>query len=223
MIRTLWNDYLVGTPFERALLVRRRSAAWLQAGIIFVHIPKAAGTSLSHMLYGRFLGHLRAADVKRWSSPAVRRLPLLAVTRNPWDRLVSAYRFVKRGAGLGPNAGAVWRPELYHGPKFETFERFVGEWLPGRDLEKLDFVFQPQSAFVFDSNGRNLVEHIGRFEDLEPTWHFLEARLPGLRRFPRSNHSGVPVNYRTFYTPRLVDQVQSIYSDDIKRFGYSFE
>jgi len=223
MFRTFWNDCLIGTPVERALLVRRRSAVWLRVGIVFVHIPKAAGTSLSQLLYGRFLGHLRAADVKRWGSPAVRRLPLIAVTRNPWDRLVSAYRFVTRGGGVGPNAGAVWRPERYQGAQFETFERFAADWLSRRDIKKLDFVFQPQSTFVFDAKGRNLVEHVGRFEDLEPTWSFLEARLPGLPPFARSNRSGPAIDYRTFYTPKLVDLVESIYSEDIERFGYSFE
>ena len=223
MIRTLWYDYLVGTPVERALLVRRRSAAWLSAGVVFVHIPKAAGTSLSEALYGRFLGHLKARDIRRFGSRAVNALPFVAVTRNPWDRLVSAYRFATRGTGIGDRAGAIWRPEQYQVAAFESFETFVRDWLAPRDPTKLDFVFQPQWTFVFAADGTNLVQHVGRFEQLEATYDFLRKRLRQMAPMPQANRSGPAVDYRSFYTPELVDLVGSIYSQDVSRFGYSFE
>lgn len=214
---------MIGTPIERALLVRRRSDMWLQAGVVFIHIPKAAGTSISQALYGRFLGHLRAVDVERWGSPTVRSLPRLAVTRNPWDRLVSAYRFVRRGSGVGPNAAGVWRAEQYRLPEFDTFEGFVREWLARRDPRKLDFVFQPQWPFVYDSHGRSLVQHVGRLEDLGSTYAFIKATVPAFSSIPTSNASGDAVQFRAFYTPVLADLVGSIYSEDVERFGYSFE
>jgi hypothetical protein len=224
LIRTLWNDHLIGTPLERALLVRRRSPDWLRAGVVFIHVPKAAGTSISEALYGRFLGHVRAADVKRWASPAVRSLPFVGVTRNPWDRLVSAYRFVRRGGGVGgANAGGVWRPEQYQIPQFETFERFITEWLSRRDPKKLDYVFQPQSQFLCDDKGGIIVDHLGRFEDLESTSDYLRQALPTLSPISQSNRSGAPVDYRGFYTPKLADLAGSIYREDVARFGYSFE
>lgn len=224
MIGTLWNDHMIGTPIERALLVRRRSRDWLRAGVVFIHIPKAAGTSISEELYGRFLGHISAADVKRWSSPAVTSLPFVAVTRNPWDRLVSAYRFIKSGAGLGGiSPGAVWRPEQYAIPEFDSFERFLRDWLQNRDLRKLDFVFQPQSPFVCDAQGEITVDHVGRFEDLASTFSLLNSISPGAVRTVMSNRSGSAVDYRTFYTRELAEIVASLYDEDIARFGYIFD
>ena len=219
----IWNDHLVGTPLERALLVRRRSRIWRRAGIVLIHVPKAAGTSLSQALYGRFLGHVRAADVKRWAPRAVQSLPMLAVARNPWDRLVSAYRFVKRGSGTGPNAGGVWRPEQYQGPQFETFERFVTEWLASRDPRELDLVFQPQSQFVFARDGQILVDHVGRFENLEASYAWLREKRPDIAPLAQSNVSGERVDYRGFYTPALAELVGKIYADDARIFGYTFE
>jgi hypothetical protein len=216
--------YRIPDGFQRAVLVRRRQPIWLRTGIVFIHIPKAAGTAVNESLYGRFMGHVHATDIERWGSEELKALPSFAVTRNPWDRLVSAYRFVTRGHGVGgPNAGRVRRADRYRVPEFETFGTFVTEWLRGKDLRRLDVAFQPQCDFVCDSHGAVLVDHVGRLEDLEPTFAFLRERLPELRPISESNRSGDKVDYRDFYTPDLADLVGSIYSNDVMKFGYSFD
>ena len=214
--------YRLPEGLQRAVLVRRRSPAWLKAGIVFIHIPKAAGTSISEALYGRFMGHVRASDVERWGSSDVRKLPSFAITRNPWDRLVSAFRFARRGTGIGPNAGGVWQSEQYRIPEFETFERFVTDWLAVRDPNDLDPIFQPQARFVCDRHGNVLVDHLGRVEDLASTHEYLLAKVSRLPPFASANRSGERIDYRTFYTPQLAEQVAAIYADDVSRFGYSF-
>lgn len=215
--------YYLPQPFQRAVLVRRRTPIWLSAGTIFIHIPKAAGTSISEALYGRFVGHVRATDIVRWGSPKLTTLPRFAITRNPWDRLVSAYRFVTRGGGIGgAYAGQVWRAGRYRTPQFETFERFVIEWLAPRDLRTLDVAFQPQSLFVCDEEGSVIVDGIGRYEDLAESQDFLRELVPGLPEMAESNRSGARIDYRSFYTPELVDLVGSIYTTDVERFGYGF-
>jgi chondroitin 4-sulfotransferase 11 len=224
VIHIVRDRYLRGTSIEQMLLVKRRSLLWLRTGIAFIHVPKAAGTSISHALYGRFTGHVRAVDVLRWGSSAVNSLPRVAVVRNPWDRLVSAYRFIKRGGGVGgPDAGGVWRPEQYQIPEFETFERFVNDWLAPRNPRTLDFVFQPQSDFFCDKRGQVAVDHLGRFEDIENTHAYLREKVPTLPPLRRSNRSGEPVDYRTFYTPELADRIRKIYTEDIELLGYNFD
>ena len=210
-------------PLRRALLVRRRAQYWLRAGIVFIHVPRAAGTSFNEALYGRFMGHPRATDVQRWAPAAVRALPSFSVTRNPWDRLFSAYRFARRGEGVGESYRAgMWRPHLYRGPEFESFERFVREWLAPRDVTKLDGVFQPQSLFLCDRNRKLLVDHAGRLEDLGPTYAFIERHVGAIAPLARANRSGDAVDYRDHYSPALAKLVGDIYRDDIERFGYDF-
>ncbi|HET9810617.1 MAG TPA: sulfotransferase family 2 domain-containing protein [Sphingomicrobium sp.] len=209
---------------QRAMLVRARAPAWLDAGVLFVHIPKAAGTSISLALYDRFLGHVRASDVRKWGSASVRALPRFAVTRNPWDRLVSAWRFAARGSGIGGGFQAgIWRPEQYRVSEFETFERFVTDWLAKRDVSRLDPVFQPQSLFVRDRDGKIIVDHLGKVEDLGPTLDFLERTVGTRPALGRSNRSGEPVAYRDHYTPDLAAMVGQIYAGDIDLLGYEFE
>jgi chondroitin 4-sulfotransferase 11 len=216
--------YRLPEEFQRAVLVRRRQAEWVRAGLVFIHIPKVAGTAFNEALYGRFMGHVHASDIERWGSAELKALPAFAVTRNPWDRLVSAYRFAKRGAGLGgPHAGRVRRAKQYRRPEFDTFETFVTKWLAPRDLRNLDVVFQPQSPFVCDDGGNIIVSHLGRFENLGPTFSFVRKFVPNLPELEKSNLSGESVDYRTFYNRSLIDLVGSIYEEDVRRFNYTFE
>jgi hypothetical protein len=202
--------YRLPESINRAILVRRRQAAWLKAGIVFIHVPKAAGTTISEALYGQFMGHVWAADLEHWGSRAIRALARFAIVRNPWDRVVSAYRFEKGWGGAGI-------------PEFETFESFLTRWLKLRDPRKLNFVHQPQWRFIYDAGGRCLVDHTGRFEDLDATICYLRDLVPHLPDIGHSNPSGAPVDYREFYTPQLAEIVASIYADDVALFGYRFD
>ncbi|MDT9598891.1 sulfotransferase family 2 domain-containing protein [Sphingosinicella rhizophila] len=207
---------------RRAVLVRRRARLWLRAGIVFVHVPKAAGTSINLALYGRFVGHPHASDICRWAPSEVRALPLFSVVRNPWDRLVSAYRFVRRGVGIGEARAGIWKSERYQVPEFRSFEIFVKDWLARRDIVRLDGVFRPQWLFVCDSDRKPLPEHIGRLEDLAPTYDFIRQNLGAAPHFAHTNLSGEAVDYRKLYTPDLVRQVGDLYAEDISIFRYDF-
>ena len=208
---------------RRALLVRRRARYWQEAGIVFIHVPKAAGTSINEALYGRFMGHAHALDVVRWAPPYVKALPRFSVTRNPWSRLVSAWRFARQGRGVGETYRAgMWRAERYRVPEFETFERFVKEWLAPREITRLDGVFQPQWMFLCDRRGALLVDHVGMLEDLGPTLEFVGRMRGETLQIRRANRSGEAVDYRSLYTPELANIVGDIYRDDVRKFGYDF-
>ena len=208
--------------FRFAVLARQRAPLWRKAGIVFVHVPKVAGTSINLALYGQWMGHARARDVQRWAPEEVKKLPRFAMTRNPWERLVSAYRFVTRGRGIGGGFQATpWRPERYHVPEFETFERFVTEWLVKSHIW-VDPVFQPQSSWICDPGGNILVDHVGRLEDLEPTLDFLRQHLGIAPNIGEGNRSGERVDYKSFYTPELARLVGEVYYTDVAIFGYQF-
>jgi hypothetical protein len=169
------------------------------------------------------MGHPFARDVKRWAPADVKSLPIFGVTRNPWDRLVSAWRFARLGSGVGETYRAgMWKPERYRVPEFETFDRFVNEWLAPRDVTKLDGVFQPQSMFLCDREGGLLVDHVGKLEDLAPTLEFVSQVRGRPLRLAQANRSGESVDYRRFYSPDLVDLVERIYPSDVRLFGYEF-
>lgn len=215
--------YHLPESFQRAVLVRRRQPIWIRAGIVFIHVPKAAGTSVNQALYGQFMGHVHASDIQRWGSARLNALPSVAITRNPWDRLVSAYRFAKLGRGIGGKVQAgVRNPRQYQVPAFANFDSFVTQWLAQRDVARLDGIFQPQWPFVCNEDGRTLVDHLGRIEDLPPTLEFIRAASGSAVQLEWSNRSGDANDYRDFYTPDLARLVGQIYRRDVELFGYEF-
>ena len=206
------------------LLIERRLRHWHRAGIIFVHVPKAAGTSVNLALYGRFMGHVKAVHIKRMAPRTFHELPSFAIVRNPWSRLISSYRFVKANSSQSnPTLVAgVHNPKQYDIPAFRGFESFVEEWLVHQPLDSLDYVFRPQLPFVADENGNILVSHLGRIECLKATEEFVEEITGREISFGQHNRTGLAADYKSYYTPKLVGLVKHLYRRDVEAFDYEF-
>ncbi|SFM82651.1 sulfotransferase family 2 domain-containing protein [Marinobacter pelagius] len=208
--------------FKERLNIYRRYPHWSHLNCIFVHVPKAAGTSVNKALYGRTLGHYSAAEIQRTFPNLYGRAFTFSLVRNPWDRVLSAYRFacVGRTDSMG-----VHKPEQYRIPEFESFERFLCEWLPKQDVEKLDYIFRPQWMFVCDDSGEVMVDHLGRVEALDETVDVLGQKLGKPILINNENSTGSPKrDFRNAYTrPEMVEVVRAIYLRDIELFGYEFE
>lgn len=208
---------------RHAVLVKRRTRHFRNVGVVFIHIPKAAGSSVNEALYGQFMGHYSAELFMRMASAEIKKLPRFAIARNPWSRVVSAYRFAKLGAGMGGHVTAgIRNAAQYQIPEFDSFERFVKEWLPRQNLEKTDGVFRLQTSYILNLQGDLLVDHVGRLEDLAPTLLWLKNNIPTPISIPRSNLSGEPVHYRELYSHDTAEIVKHLYQKDISFFNYQF-
>jgi len=64
---------------------------------VFVHIPKNAGQSIGHALYGMTIHHERAADLRKGRKDAYSNAFSFAVVRDPVSRFKSAYSYLKQG------------------------------------------------------------------------------------------------------------------------------
>ena len=183
----LYRSYMPTTARE-AIMARRRAAIWQQHGVIFIHVPKCAGSSVNDALYGRFMGHIPADVIARFCDARTAAIPSFALLRDPVARAVSAYRFVQAGSGTGPGVTAQVRaPERYQIPEFESLDRFAQEWLPRQDLRKVDPVFRTQTSYVCDAAGKVLVEHLGRVEDMTATTEWLSELLGRTVEIGRTN------------------------------------
>lgn len=186
---------------------RRRERHYLAAGVVFLHVPKAAGSAISQALYGTRLGHPTAGEVAEFSARAWRELPRFAVIRDPFSRLASAYRYVVSG---GTREGAVRFRRVYREPAFRTFEAFVKEWLPSVDLMDQDVVFWPQCHFL------------SREGQLDPTIDVLvlekadhlRARLSefGVRDLPVRNRTGAV--HTLTVDPEMESVIAELYAAD---------
>ncbi|WP_197412516.1 sulfotransferase family 2 domain-containing protein [Novosphingobium sp. Fuku2-ISO-50] len=223
IVRVLRDVYVSSVPEPIVGRIRgaRKNGVFRQAGVVFVHVPRSAGTSFCQALYGGFLGHLTINNVLKSASPDVLALPRFAIVRNPWDRAVSAYHYALGGGGI-EGIVRIRHPATYRKPEFESFERFVTDWLAHKNLVKLDVVFQPQSFYVRAADGSMPFDHIGRFEDINQTVTWLQGALPGFSGVQHTNSSRRS-EYAGYYTPKTRDLIARLYAEDIKLFGYTFE
>jgi hypothetical protein len=187
---------------------------------IFIHIPKAAGISVLRSLFGSLGGAHRSARKYRliFGDERFRDYFKFTFVRNPWDRLVSAFFFLKHG---GLNAGDR-RFSRRHLARFDTFGAFVRHWLRPRNLHHT-IHFVPQHEFICLRKLTIAVDFIGRFETLETDFARIAERLgiectldhcnPAASRRP---------DYRTYYDERTRAIVANVYAEDIALLDYDF-
>lgn len=70
---------------------------YLRRGLILIHIPKNAGTSVEDALFGYRVRHRTWQEIKATCPRAWRTLPKIAILRDPVDRFLSAFDYLKTG------------------------------------------------------------------------------------------------------------------------------
>lgn len=189
-----------------------------QRQALFVHIPKCAGVSVSRALFGNLAGgHKSLAHYCDVFEPAVlRRFFKFTIVRNPWDRLLSAYVFLKQG-GMDA-ADREWSAREL--ADYDTFDRFVDGWL-NADAIWRGVHFYPQSYFLDSGAYPVTLDFVGRFENLAEDFDTIGARMGVEVPLQRLNQSGQRL-YRQHYSASARDKVAALYAQDIERLGYEF-
>lgn len=190
-----------------------------ETGCLFIHIPKAAGTSISHALYGENVGHYTAGFYKDLSAREYDKYFKFAIVRNPWDRVVSAYKFVKQG---GTELVSPLPDDDFQSDEFKSFDVFVKNWLTRVDLKKKDVVFQPQYWYVCDDSGQIIVDYIGKLEKLNEVSEVVSKKLGRELIIPELNKSDRKTDYRSYFDEETKEIVAELYRKDIQLFGYDF-
>lgn len=188
---------------------------------VFVHIPKCAGLSVANALFGcRGGGHLPITAYRlALSRREFRDFFKFTFVRNPWDRVHSAYRFLKAG-GLVPEDAA--RAERIIAP-FPDFDAFVRGFIDGGDV--WDAVhFRPQYSFVcLTGRSAPAVDFVGRYERLDADYRHVCARLGVKAQLERLNPTEVEgIDYREAYSDATAEIVARVYARDVELFGYRF-
>lgn len=187
---------------------------------IFIHIPKAAGTSIARAIYGMNVGHRKATDYTAVSKREFYKYYRFAFVRNPWDRAISAYTFVKNG---GSSLVQPLENTLYQTHYFDTFDTFVTEWLPYQNLDQIDVVFNSQHPYIYDRKGKLLVNHIGKVENMRESIEHLEQKLGKPIKLEYLNSSNrKEAAYRDLYSEETASIIAGIYAKDIDLFGYKY-
>lgn len=194
---------------------------FLEHKCIFVHIPKAAGVSVGYSLFQRHTGnHTTIAEYQMaFSQKEFGSFYKFTFVRNPWDRLLSAYLFLKAG---GRNKGdKKWAEE--HLSCYSDFTAFVLDWVNPKNVQ-LGIHFKPQHLFVTNPGSKKLqVDFVGKFESIETDYLTVKKQLGrgGNLKFENST-SDKPSDYRDYYTQQTKEIVAQVYKADIVLFNYSF-
>jgi len=195
--------------------------------LIFVHIQKTGGNSVSDALGQSVvhpMKHFTAAELRAFAGEDVWNSYFkFAFVRNPWDRLVSWWSMIERlrvafdqGKKLNPFQTLV----LTRTRSFEEFVR-LGETVDDKDGRKS--VHRNQIDYLTDTNGRIIIDYVGRFEHLERDLNYaLSKRIGRTIKLPYLN-SSERREYTSYYSPELAEEVAKIYERDIQAFKYRFD
>ncbi len=210
-------------------------------GFAFVHVPKAAGTSVTNALskytsycdleiggtafgeklqplyrnrYGLYK-HIPARELKAIvGSKDWAKFFTFSIVRNPADRLLSTFNFLKQWEGTPSEL----KSKLF---EFDSFNDFVLSevWKrrPGPDN-----IFFPQSHWLCDKSGL-LVNYFGKLETLDESLSFIYEVI-GIKKVssPRVSKLNQSEGEKDFsgISDRAKSLINDYYSDDFEIFDY---
>jgi hypothetical protein len=133
-------------PVMRALGTRVLAQA-RRRNLIFLHVPRTGGTSISHALYGsQAIEHYSARCLKSMAPDFWNATQSFAVLRDPLDRFASSYAFVRGGGTPSCRLSEVFRRQT---AAIESVDDYL-DFIEARGPLDLDFVMRPQAWFVCD-------------------------------------------------------------------------
>lgn len=171
----------------------------------FIHIPKAAGSSLLNMegFNDNFVycGHNKAES------------PSLAITKHPYDRLISAYVYLMNGGGQ--NALDFRYQNILS--MYSGFKQFVFSIIHDNLTEKIIHI-RPMSYFVCD-NGKITCDHVFKIEKVGEIDDFLTTL--GMGKLSEKFVNMTETEHYTNYLDRwTLDEINKVYAKDFELFGY---
>jgi hypothetical protein len=203
----IYDRFCTGVPFAMRAFRSRIPQPMRQRNLIFVHVPRVAGTSIVRSLYGGGCIHHHSMRYYQALDPVfVRNADSFALLRDPFDRFVSAFAFVRGGGTSICRLSDVFVRQTEHVRTVDDYLAF----LEGRGPLDLDFVMRPQSWFVCDGAGTPLVKSLFLYgEDENRLAAYLAPQgigaLPWLNRAPRAAQ---PLN------ARQRRRIENLYADD---------
>ena len=184
---------------------------------VFIHIPKAAGTSLTRTLFDSPSRHLHYTEYECANPRKFRNYFKFTFVRNPYDRLFSAYTFLKKG-GLN-ELDRCWAEQNL--ASFPDFESFVRGWVTPENIQTWVH-FKPQHFWICDASLKLKVDFVGRFEQMDADVAIVQQRLKlPVVPLPKINVTDRSVKDPVAYTAEMRAIVENAYRQDIELFAYN--
>lgn len=144
--------------------------------------------------------------------------------RNPWDRAVSAYKWLMDH----PRRRTLFNGKILNeNLSFKEFVKFIPMILNAdyKHYNNLKWHLEPQHTQIVDENGKIKVDYIGRVEnyneELENILIKLEIPLKD-EYFETQFNKTSRKEYHCYYDDETRQIIQEIYKKDIELFNYNF-
>ncbi|GEN58952.1 hypothetical protein ANI02nite_08360 [Acetobacter nitrogenifigens DSM 23921 = NBRC 105050] len=194
-----------GAPLPDGRKRRARHALIANTGVLFIHVPKNAGTSICRSLYGQEMEH-RSIRYFAARQPELAKLPSVAVVRNPVDRFISAFRHARSGGGHDRTLADTFRTEY---AAFRSLDDALDHVEAAKNWYQVDHIFRPQSWYVCNADGHIAVQRLFDMSNMGALRSFL---FPNRQEdIPRVNASISPT---VTASPEQIERIRSIYSQD---------
>lgn len=186
---------------------------------IFVHVPRAAGTSVANALFEEGdRGHIPLYAYQSFDADRYQRYTKIAFVRNPYSRLVSAFHQVKFNAH---NEKVQAWAERYLSD-IDTFDVFLDRLHASLSFRLVVMSlahFRPQWEFLM-IDGEIAVDFLGRFETINRDFERLAEQLSVDARLGHMNRSDHDA-YLSYYTESTSAIVRRIYQKDFALLDYT--
>ncbi|RBW46957.1 hypothetical protein DS885_05470 [Psychromonas sp. B3M02] len=208
---------------------------------VFVHVPKAAGTSVTNVLakyttykdleiggthfgesiqpaYKNRFGlckHSAASNIRNViGQDAWDNMYKFSIVRNPYDRVISTYKFLLKWGGTP----APIKEKL---ESFKDINEYVlsSMW---EDSDGPDSIFRPQVFWLTDVNDRNkvIVDYVGKLETLDEDLARIMSQIEGVsvdvNESPQLNKT--EGSYKL--NEKAIEKINSFYARDFAFLGY---
>lgn len=129
-----------------------------------------------------------------------------SMVRNPFDKIVSQYEYIKKRKDLMEHIGMSDQC---------PFEKYVELISKTKHIQ-----WEAQYKFIYNENGESVVNHIMRFENFASEIAYLMNKLNIQRKEIRHDKRSTRTSMQKYYTSASYEQVVDLYSTDFKLLNY---
>ena len=202
---------------------------------VFIAVTKTASSSIRSAIYN--FVDLRPTDFGEDVTPHIKSVDLkkkfiekgwdwdeyfkFAFVRNPWDRIVSQFKY-KHGYIETHIVDQLKKGDGKYNFKHNllNFRGFLDHLVMTNNEKKN--LYLKQVDWIFDKNKKNMVDFVGRFENLQEDFNIVCDKI-GIphRQLPHQNKTKHK-HYTEYYNDETREIVAKKYAKDIEYFNYKF-